>query len=209
MHAVELLRQGHSLAIELADPVLDPLEAVTPLLLFLESEEHAGGVHRSVTPEVRHYLTMTCPFSSFLRLGSRDHVPKEVEEVHRLIHEILGDSFARIDTEHKFEVVDLPDADEVRDGPMCGRLADPQLSDQILAVSVRGERDHVAAAFQLLLRDRRHFGLLLLFCHRGRLRPAPSGSAVIKTLETCLWTVRSSMEIYTAGCLARPRGLVV
>src|SRR6266508_1181895 len=178
MHAVELFRQGRSLAIELADPILDALEAVAPLPLFLESEEHAGGVHRGGTPEVRHYLTMTCPFSSFLRLGSRDHVPKEVEEVHRLVHEIPGDPFARIDTEHKFEVVDLPDTDEVRDGPMRGRLADPQLSDQILAVSVRGERDHVAAAFQLLL------------CDRGRLRPAPSGSAVIKTLETRPSTIR-------------------
>src|SRR6266545_4446511 len=76
MHAVELFRQGRSLAIELADPILDALEAVAPLPLFLESEEHAGGVHRGGTPEVRHYLTMTCPFSSFLRLGSRDHVPK-------------------------------------------------------------------------------------------------------------------------------------
>src|SRR6266704_281049 len=96
----QLDRKRVTLSKELADPVLDPLEAVTPLLLFLEGEEHAGGVHRGGTPEVRHYLTMMCPFSSFLRLGSRDHVPKEVEEVHRLIHEIFGDPFARIDTEH-------------------------------------------------------------------------------------------------------------
>src|SRR5207247_2618494 len=136
------------------------------------------------------YLTITGSFSSFLRLGSRDHISKEVEEVHRLVHEIPGDPFARIDTEHEFEVVDLPDADEVRDGPMRGRLADPQLPDQILAVSVRGERDHVAAAFQLFLRDRRHFRLLLLLCHRVHLRPAPFGSAVIKTVETRRTNVR-------------------
>src|SRR6266508_3462147 len=190
MHAVELFRQGRSLAIELADPILDALEAVAPLPLFLESEEHAGGVHRGGTPEVRHYLTMTCPFSSFLRLGSRDHVPKEIEEVQRLVHEIPGDPFARIDTEHEFEVVDLPDADEVRDGPMRGRFADPQLPDQILAIPVRGERDHVAATFQLFLRDRRHLRLLLLLCHRGHLRPAPFGSAVIKTVETRITNVR-------------------
>src|SRR3989441_10502998 len=115
-----------------------------------------------------------------LHLRGRQDGLEQVEEVHRLAHDVARDPIRCVEPEDELQVVDLPHAHEVRNGSMRCGFAHADLADEILPLPGRGQREDVAAALQLFLRDCRHLGFLF-FRHRGRLPPAQSLLAVIKS----------------------------
>ena len=111
-HAVEFFPQDASTPVELPNPFPDPLPAFPPLLQFFEGEQDAGRIHGGrFTPDGPDYLIVMSRPSFLFDLGAGDDVLEQVEEVHRLAHEIFRNAFARIESEDELQVVHLPDAD--------------------------------------------------------------------------------------------------
>src|SRR3990172_4934278 len=143
-------------------------------------------------------------------LHAGHNVLEQVKDVERLPHEILRDALARVEAEDEFQVVDLPHADELRDGPLRRGLSHVDLSDQVLPLAVRGELDDVSSPFQLLFRNLHHLRLGFLR-HRRGLRGTPSRLAVIKALRRLRRSALFDGDLYRGLLCAAPRarGLAV
>src|SRR5207245_2450399 len=164
----ELVVQASAFFVDVPQGLAEALLAVPPPFRFL-----AGCLHRARFPRSPEYLiVMRSRF--FLHLRAGQDVFEEVEQVHRLVHEVPRDPLAGVDAEHELHVVDLPDADETRDGPVRRGFGHANFADQVLTFPGRREGEHVATALKLLLRDCRHLGLFFL-CHREHLPAAQSG----------------------------------
>src|SRR5207253_853592 len=84
---------------------------------------HRRGPWRRFSPDGQDYLTVLSPLSFLFDLSAGNHVLEEIEEIHRLVHEIPGDPIPRIESKHEFQVVDLPHAHQIRDGALRRRRA--------------------------------------------------------------------------------------
>src|SRR5207247_2370341 len=77
---------------------------------------HRRGPWRRFSSDGQDYLTVLSPLSFLFDLSAGNHVLEEIEEIHRLVHEIPGDPISRVESEHEFQVVDLPHAHQIRNG---------------------------------------------------------------------------------------------
>src|SRR5439155_15982401 len=68
---------------------------------------HRRGPWRRFSPDGQDYLTVLSPLSFLFDLSAGNHVLEEIEEIHRLVHEIPGDPISRFEPEHEFLVVNL------------------------------------------------------------------------------------------------------
>src|SRR5207244_11361497 len=71
---------------------------------------HRRGPWRRFSPDGQDYLTVLSPLSFLFDLSAGNHVLDEIDEIHRLLHEIPGDPIPRIEATHEFRVVATPHA---------------------------------------------------------------------------------------------------
>src|SRR5207249_1040861 len=87
---------------------------------------HRRGPWRRFSSDGQDYLTVLSPLSFLFDLSTGNHVLEKIEEIHRLVHEVPGDPISRVESEHEFQVVDLPHAHQIRNGALRPRLAHTQ-----------------------------------------------------------------------------------